>query len=136
MISFQMTPFRFGDAVWLHHNGFLTLKPLHAEQPPERLFRPAPTGFGDRLMAVQSAAPCEGEAGGMKHPLNGGSDLLRVVRFGPAIVEERFAGAVEALHGPNVQWMSSTWWGDVFALKDGAVVAIVESLPPKGIGRA
>lgn len=136
MISFQMNPFRLGDVVWLHHDGFSTLKPEFAEPPPEHLFRPVPHGFGDRLKAVECAAPCEGEAGSMKHPLNGGEEPLRVVRFGPAIVEERFAGAVEALHGPSVQWMSSTWWGDVFALKDGAVVAIVESLPPKGIGQA
>lgn len=143
-ISFQ--PTEFGGFMWLLGETSFVLRATDEMRgmTAREAIIPCPEQLGPALAEVSKAKVVTGSVI-LRMDVATPDGPMRAVRFGevsivgesvvPVDMQALYYHAVRATHG-DVGWRASNGWSPIYALKGGAVVAMVMPLTPKALGAA
>lgn len=144
--SIEFQPTEFGGYLWLLGNRSFAMRATEEmrAQTPQEVLIPCPEQLGPALAEVTKARPM-GCSAILRMDVTTPEGPMRAVRLGevtmagehvvPIDMQAVYFHAVRGAHG-EVEWRASNGWSPIYALKGGAVVAMVLPLTPRAIGAA
>lgn len=132
MLQFEMHGFMYGALMWLGNGDMVLRAPekISATVRPEGL-APQPKNMGSLMAHAPSAQRVLGE--NRVRRVEG--KMVPVVDFGAAAIDARYFKLVTQTH-QGLEWRAINAWSPVFAVRKGAVMAIVMPILPPCAGNA